>query len=194
MVSRLIIGISGASGVIYGIRALQVLRDHQVETHLVMTRAAEMTIGYETDLHPKQVKEWADVVHGAQDIGASIASGGFQTLGMLVAPCSINSLSQIAYGATGNLLSRAADVQMKERRKLVLLVRETPLHLGHLRAMTQATEAGAIIMPPVPAFYTKPNSIEEMVDATVARALALFGIEVPSKRWGEEIIRGQNFA
>lgn len=183
---RLVIGISGASGIIYGLRALQVLRSLDVETHLVMTKSATVTLGHETELSLADVHAMANGVYAPDDIGAAIASGSFRTMGMLVAPCSIRSLSEIATGVTAGLLSRAADVTLKDRRRLVLMVRETPLHLGHLRAMTQATEAGAIIMPPVPAFYAKPESLDDMVTQTVARALDLFGIDNDLvRRWGE---------
>jgi len=183
---RLIIGISGASGTIYGVRVLQVLRGSGIETHLVMTRSAEVTLAYETDLKVKDVHALAGVVHPVADIGAAISSGSFKTEGMIVAPCSIRSLAEIAYGNTTNLLSRAADVVLKERRRLVLMVRETPLHVGHLRAMTQASEIGAIVMPPMPAFYARPKSIDEMVNHTVGRALDLFGIDnTLVRRWGE---------
>ncbi|AMM86609.1 UbiX family flavin prenyltransferase [Martelella sp. AD-3] len=183
---RLVIGISGASGVIYGLRALQILRGLNIETHLVMTASAEVTLGHESDLGVADVHAMADVVYAPDDIGAAIASGSFRTMGMLVAPCSVRSLSEIATGVTAGLLSRAADVMLKDRRRLVLMVRETPLHLGHLRAMTQATEAGAIIMPPVPAFYTRPKNLDDMVTQTVARALDLLGIDSDLvRRWGE---------
>lgn len=183
---RLIIGISGASGVIYGVRALSLLKASAIETHLVMTRSAEMTLAYETDLKVADVQALADVVHPIGDIGASISSGSFRTMGMLIAPCSIKSLSEIATGVTPGLLSRAADVVLKERRRLVLMVRETPLHLGHLRSMTAVTEMGGIVMPPVPSFYADPQSLDDMVDQTVGRALDLFGIETGLvKRWGE---------
>jgi flavin prenyltransferase len=185
---RLIVGISGASGTAYGVAALQMLKLLAIETHLVMSRSAMVTLAHELPLKVREVQEMADVVHRVEDIGASISSGSFRTMGMLVAPCSIRSLSEIAYGNTSNLLTRAADVVLKERRRLVLMVRETPLHLGHLRAMTQATEAGAIIMPPVPAFYAKPASIEEMVQHSVGRALDLFGIDSGKvRRWGEDV-------
>ena len=183
---RLVIGISGASGVIYGVRALEVLRGGAIETHLVMTRTAEMTLAYETRLTAKDVQRLADVVHPIQDLGASISSGSFRTLGMLVAPCSIRSVSEIAYGATSNLLSRAADVALKEKRRVVLMVREAPLHVGHLRAMTAAAEIGAVIVPPVPAFYAMPESVDDIVNHSIGRALDLFGIETGLvKRWGE---------
>ena len=183
---RLIVGISGASGTIYGVRLLQVLRGSGIETHLVMTRSAEVTIAYEMDLKVKDVHALADVVYPVADIGAAISSGSFKTEGMIVAPCSIRSLAEIAYGNTTNLLSRAADVVLKERRRLVLMVRETPLHVGHLRAMTQVSEIGAIVMPPMPAFYARPKSIEDMVNHTVGRALDLFNIDNSLvRRWGE---------
>lgn len=185
---RLIVGISGASGVVYGIRALQLLRQAGIETHLVMSRSAEITLAHETDLKVAEVRALADVAHSQADIGAAISSGSFRTLGMLVAPCSIRSMSEIATGVTSGLLSRAADVVLKERRRLVLMVRETPLHTGHLRAMTQLSEMGAIVAPPVPAFYARPRSIDDMVDHTVGRMLDLFGIESGTvKRWGESV-------
>lgn len=185
---RLIVGISGASGTAYGVAALGMLRELGIETHLVMTRSAMVTLAHEMPLKVRDIQDMASVVHRIEDIGASISSGSFLTMGMIVAPCSIRSLSEIAYGMTSNLLTRAADVVLKERRRLVLMVRETPLHLGHLRAMTQATEAGAIVMPPVPAFYAKPNSIDEMVRHSVGRALDLFGIDCGTvRRWGEEM-------
>jgi 4-hydroxy-3-polyprenylbenzoate decarboxylase len=183
---RLIVGISGASGVIYGIRTLEVLRRLGIETHLVMTRSAQVTLGHEVALKPADVQALAGVAHRIDDIGAAIASGSFRTIGMIVAPCSIRSLSEIATGVTSNLLTRAADVVLKERRRLVLMVRETPLHLGHLRSMVQATEIGAVIMPPVPALYTRPATIDDLVDHSVGRALDLFGIETGLvRRWGE---------
>jgi 4-hydroxy-3-polyprenylbenzoate decarboxylase len=184
---RLVVGISGASGAIYGVRALEILRRLGVETHLVMTRSAQITLGHETTWKPAEVGALADAVYRPQDIAAPISSGSFRTIGMLVAPCSVRSLSEIATGVTSNLLTRAADVVLKERRRLVLLVRETPLHLGHLRAMAAATEMGAVVMPPVPAFYAKPASIDEMVEHTVGRALDLFGLDGGTvRRWGEE--------
>jgi 4-hydroxy-3-polyprenylbenzoate decarboxylase len=185
---RLIVGISGASGIAYGVATLEMLRRLEIETHLVMTRSAIVTLAHELAMKLSEVQELADVVHAIEDIGASIASGSFRTLGMLVAPCSIRSLSEIAYGTTSNLLTRAADVVLKERRRLVLMVRETPLHLGHLRAMTQATEAGAIIMPPVPALYARPASVDEIVRHSVGRALDLFGLESGEvRRWREDV-------
>jgi 4-hydroxy-3-polyprenylbenzoate decarboxylase len=185
---RLIVGISGASGVIYGIHALRLLREAGLETHLVMSRSAEITLAHETDLKVAEVRALADVSHSQADIGAAISSGSFRTLGMLVAPCSIRSMSEIATGVTSGLLSRAADVVLKERRRLVLMVRETPLHTGHLRAMTQLSEMGAIIAPPVPAFYARPRSLDDLIDHTVGRMLDLFGIESGTvKRWGESV-------
>ena len=173
---RIIVGISGASGAIYGVRALDFLRSAGVETHLVITRAAHLTLAQELDLRLAEVEAKASVVHSA--------SGSFHTLGMLIAPCSVRTMSEIATGTTGSLIGRAADVVLKERRQLVLMLRETPLHLGHLRAMTTVTEMGAIILPPVPAFYAKPATLEEMVDYTVGRALDLFGIDVGGmRRW-----------
>ena len=184
---RLIIGISGASGVAYGVRALQLLRNAGVETHLVMTRTAELTLAYETSLKVADVRAAAMRVHEIDDLAAPIASGSFLTSGMIVAPCSIRSMSEIATGVTSNLLTRAADVTLKERRRLVLMVRETPLHTGHLRTMTALSEMGAIIAPPVPAFYAKPQTLEDLVDFSVGRALDLFAIRaVPIRRWGED--------
>lgn len=186
MAQRLIVGVTGASGVIYGVRALEMLAATPIETHLVMSPAAEQTLAYETDRKIAAVKALADVVHPHPDIGASISSGSFSTMGMLIAPCSIRSMSEIATGVTGNLISRAADVVLKERRRLVLMVRESPLHLGHLRTMTQLAEMGAVITPPVPGFYARPEGIDDIVDHTVARALDLFGLDVGGiRRWGE---------
>ncbi len=183
---RLIVGISGASGIVYGIKVLEALRTAGVETHLVMTKSAEVTLAYETSLKAADVQALASVVHPIADIGAAISSGSFRTEGMIVAPCSIRSASGIAHGVTPDLLTRAADVVLKERRRLVLMVRETPLHLGHLRTMTQLTEMGAVIMPPVPGFYQKPETIDDIVSQTVGRALDLFGFELGLvKRWGE---------
>jgi 4-hydroxy-3-polyprenylbenzoate decarboxylase len=187
---RLIVGISGASGVIYGIRMLELLRDTAVETHLVISKSAEITIAYETDWKAANVKALADVVYPAADIGAAISSGSFKTMGMIVAPCSIRSMGEISSGVTSSLLSRAADVVLKERRRLVLMLRETPLHAGHIRSMHVVTEMGAIVAPPVPAFYARPKSIEEMVDQTIGRTLDLFDIDAGlTKRWGEDIER-----
>ncbi len=182
---RIIVGITGASGAVYGVRALELLREAGVETHLVVSRAAHLTLMQEMSLRPSDMAGRASVVHGAQDVGATIASGSFRTTGMLIAPCSVRTLGEIATGVTSSLLSRAADVVLKERRRLVLMVRETPLHLGHLRAMTAATEMGAVVFPPVPAFYARPGSIAEMVDHSVGRALDLFDIDSGAvRRWG----------
>jgi len=184
---RLVVGISGASGVIYGVRLLELLRAHPVETHLVMSRAAEVTVAHETSLKVAQVQALAHQCHPIADIAASISSGSFKTMGMIIAPCSIRSMSEIASGVTSSLLTRAADVTLKERRKLVLMVRETPLHLGHLRTMALLAEMGAVIAPPVPAFYARPETLEDMIDHTIGRALDQFGLETGKlKRWGEE--------
>ena len=181
---RIVVGVSGASGVIHGVRVLDALRELGVESHLVVTRAALLTLSQETDLTPDDLTGRADVTHRLTDVGASIASGSFRTLGMIVAPCSVRTMGEIATGVTSTLLTRAADVMLKERRRLVLMVRETPLHLGHLRTMTALTEMGAVIAPPLPAFYARPKSIEEMVDQSVGRALDLFGLDwSPVKRW-----------
>ena len=181
---RLVVGISGASGVAYGIRLLEALAELKIESHLIMSKAAEMTIGLETKLKPKQVAAKADVSYAIGNIGAAIASGTFKTKGMIVVPCSVRSWSEIATGVTTNLLTRAADVTLKERRPLVLIVRETPLHLGHLRTLVQLAEMGAIILPPVPAFYDEPHKISDFVDQVVARALDLMGYDWPQrKRW-----------
>ena len=183
---RLVIGISGASGAIYGARLLELLRKLPVETHLVMSRSAEVTLALETGLKPAELRARADVVHAAGDIAAPISSGSFQTIGMIVAPCSIRSMAEIASGATTTLLTRAADVTLKERRPLVLMVRETPLHTGHLRTMTALSEIGAIIAPPVPAFYAKPQTLEEMIDQSLGRVLDLFRLDAGTvRRWGE---------
>ncbi|MRE93785.1 UbiX family flavin prenyltransferase [Enterobacter bugandensis] len=184
---RLIIGISGASGAIYGVRLLQVLRNvPEVETHLVMSQAARQTLSLETDLSLRDVQAMADVVHDARDIAASISSGSFKTAGMVILPCSIKTLSGIVNSYTDTLVTRAADVVLKERRPLVLCVRETPLHLGHLRLMTQAAELGAVIMPPVPAFYHRPQSLDDVINQTVNRVLDQFDIDLPEDlftRW-----------
>jgi 4-hydroxy-3-polyprenylbenzoate decarboxylase len=183
---RLIVAISGASGVIYGIRLLETLRDKPVETHLVLSKAAEVTLAYETSFKIAEVKALADVVHPVGDIGASIASGSFKTMGMVIAPCSIRSMSEIATGVTSNLLTRAADVVLKERRRLVLMVRETPLHSGHLKNLLSLSQMGAVIAPPVPAFYANPKSVDDIIDHSVGRVLDLFDIDTGKvKRWGE---------
>jgi 4-hydroxy-3-polyprenylbenzoate decarboxylase len=186
MTRRLVVGITGASGVIYGVRTLELLRAAGVETHLVLTRSAALTIGYELEKTVEGVKALASAVHPVADVGAALASGSFRTDGMIVAPCSMRTLAAIATGTCENLLTRAADVTLKERRRLVLLARETPLHLGHLRNMAAVTEMGAIVAPPVPGFYARPRSIAELVDHTVGRALDLFGIDTPGvTRWRE---------
>lgn len=185
---RLVVGLSGASGIIYGIRLLEVLRSTGVETHLVMSRTAEITLAHETDYKVAHIKALADVVHTNSDLGAPISSGSFTTRGMIIAPCSIRTASEIAWGATSTLMSRAADVVLKERRRLVLMVRESPLHTGHLRTLTQLSEIGAVVAPPLPAFYTRPQSIAEIVDHTVGRVLDLFEIDTGIlKRWGEPV-------
>ena len=181
---RLIVGISGASGAIYGIRLLQRLRDMPVQTHLIVSQAAALTIREETDLNVADVEALADVVHRNGNIGASIASGSFRTLGMVVAPCSMKTLAEIAGGVTQSLISRAADVVLKERRRLVLVARETPLHEGHLENMLRVTRIGAIVYPPVPAFYARPDSIERLVDQSVGRVLDLFDLDAAGvSRW-----------
>lgn len=181
---RLVVGISGATGITYGLRVLDLARKAGVETHLVVTPAGQQTRAYETDLTAGDLAAMADVAYRPADIAAAIASGSFRTAGMVVAPCSIRTLSAIVYANGDNLLTRAADVTLKERRPLVLMVRETPLTLGHLRAMTAVTESGGIVMPPVPAFYPRPDSIAEMVEHTAGRALDLLGIDLPDlPRW-----------
>ena len=190
---RLVVGISGASGAVYGVRALAAAVELGVETHLVVSKAAALTLNQELGLNPADLGDLATVVHRPSDVGAAIASGSFKTLGMIVAPCSVRTLSEIATGVTSSLMTRAADVTLKERRPLVLMVRETPFHLGHLRTMVRVTEMGAVIAPPLPAFYAKPQSIEDMVDQSVGRALDLFGLSwSPVKRWGRDVgpIRG----
>lgn len=174
---RLIVGISGASGAIYGVRILQALQHSDIETHLVMTESARITLAAETDMSISEVEALATTVHNARNIGATISSGSFKTMGMVVAPCSIRSMSEIAWGMTSGLLTRAADVVLKERRRLVLMLRETPLHVGHLRTMLQVAESGAIIMPPVPAFYARPETLDDMINHTVGRCLDLFEID-----------------
>jgi len=185
---RLVVGVSGASGIVYGLRALDACRELGVESHLVMSKAAALTLSQETQLSLADVGARAGMVHKVSDIGASIASGSFRTLGMIVAPCSVRTMSEIATGVTSSLLTRAADVTLKERRPLVLMVRETPLHLGHLRTLVKLAEMGAVIAPPLPAFYAQPASLEAMVDQSVGRALDLFGLSwTPVKRWGQDI-------
>jgi 4-hydroxy-3-polyprenylbenzoate decarboxylase len=186
--NRLIVGITGASGSVYGLRVLDACRELGLESHLVLSRAGALTLQQETGLTVEAAAARADVAHKAGDIGAAISSGSFKTRGMIVAPCSVKSMSEIATGVTGSLLPRAADVTLKERRLLVLMVRETPLHLGHLRTMVALAEMGAAIVPPLPAFYAKPASLQEMVDQSVGRALDLFGLSwSPVKRWGEDL-------
>ncbi len=183
---RLVVGISGASGVVYGIHLLKALRALPVESHLIVSRSAELTLSHETDLKCADVQALADVAYPAEDVGAAVASGSFPTLGMVVAPCSIRSMSEIAAGVTSTLLTRAADVTLKERRRLVLMLRETPLHTGHLRHLLALSEMGAVIAPPVPAFYSRPQNVEDVVDQSVGRVLDLFGLEAPGvRRWGE---------
>jgi flavin prenyltransferase len=181
---RLIVGISGASGTIYGVRLLEMLRHAEVETHLVMSKSAEMTLAYETDLKPKDVRALAAVHYPNSDIGAAISSGSFPTMGMVIAPCSIRTMSEIACGVTASLLSRAADVVLKEQRRLVLALRETPLHVGHLRNMTTLAEIGAVVAPIVPAFYNRPKTVDDIINHTCGRLLDLFGIDTGMvKRW-----------
>lgn len=182
--ARLIVGISGASGVIYGVRLLEALQKIPVETHLVMTRTAEVTLAHETDLKVSDVRRLADVAYRIDDLAAAVSSGSFRTTGMIVAPCSMRSLGEIAHGITSNLLTRAADVVLKERRKLVLVARETPLHAIHLRNMATLSDMGAIIAPPVPAFYNRPKTLDDVVNHTVGRVLDLFDLDTGSvKRW-----------
>ncbi|MDE2288412.1 MAG: UbiX family flavin prenyltransferase [Burkholderiales bacterium] len=184
--ARLVVGISGASGFVYGARLLELLGALDVETHLVITRAAQLTMAHETEYKLADIVARADVYHRADDVAASIASGSFRTLGMIVAPCSMKTLAEIACGASSGLLTRAADVTLKERRPLVLLARETPLTLAHLRNMLSITEMGGIVAPPVPAFYARPASLAQMVDHTLGRALDLFGLDAGTAlRWGE---------
>lgn len=192
---RLVVGISGASGVTLGLRLLEALGELGVERHLVVTKAGEMTIGLETSLKPRSISAKADFTYAIGDIAAPIASGSFRTEGMVVAPCSVRSWSEIASGVTTNLLTRAADVTLKERRPLILLAREAPLHLGHLRTLTQLAEMGATILPPVPAFYAAPATLSDVVDQIVARTLDLLGYDWPrAKRWGETLAKGRRNA
>jgi len=183
---RLIVGISGASGVIYGVRLLQALQELPIETHLIMSRTAEVTLAHETDFKVRQVQALADVAHNVTDLAAPPSSGSFRTIGMVIAPCSMRSLGELASGVTTSLLTRAADVVLKERRRLVLLTRETPLHSVHLRNMLTLSDMGAVIAPAMPAFYSRPQSLDDVIDHTVARVLDLFGLEGGRlKRWGE---------
>lgn len=183
---RLIIGISSASGTVFGIKALQLLQTTAVETHLVISKATAMTAATETDMKMEDIRSLADIAYPIGDVGAAIASGSFKTMGMLIAPCSVKTMGEISSGVTSNLLSRAADVVLKERRRLVLMLRETPLHTGHLENALRITNMGGIIAPPVPAFYTTPKSLDDMVTQTVCRCLDLFDIESAAlKRWGD---------
>ena len=186
--ARLVVGVSGASGVAYGLRVLDACRELGVESHLIFSKAAALTLSQETRLSLADAQAKADVAYRVGDIGAAVASGSFPTLGMIVAPCSVRTMSEIATGVTASLLTRAADVTLKERRPLVLMVRETTLHLGHLRTMVRLAEMGAVIAPPLPAFYAGPASLEDMVDQSVGRALDLFGLSWrPVKRWGQDV-------
>jgi len=184
---KIIIGLSGASGVCYGVRLLALLQQVDIETHLIMSRSAKVTLGYEMDMKVAEVQALADCVHSVDDIGAAISSGSVKTRGMLIVPCSVRSMSEIATGVTSTLLTRAADVVLKEKRRLVLMVRETPLHTGHLRTMTALSEMGAIIAPPAPAMYARPKSLEDMIDHTLGRMLDLFDLDIGQvKRWKSE--------
>lgn len=190
-IKRLVVGISGASGVVYGLRVLDACRELAVETHLIVSRAAALTLAQETDLSLAQVSAKADVVYRVGDVGAAPASGSFPTAGMIIAPCSVKTMSEIATGVTSSLLTRAADVTLKERRPLVLMVRETPLHLGHLRTLVSLAEMGAVIAPPLPAFYTKPAGLDEVIDQSVGRALDSFGLSWDRvQRWGVSLQSG----
>ena len=185
---RLVVGVTGASGVIYGLRTLHALADLGVESHLVLSRSAALTLKQEAGLSPADLSSRATASYSVGDVGAPIASGSFKTLGMLIAPCSVRTMSEIATGVTGNLITRAADVALKERRPLVLMVRETPFHLGHLRTMVRLAEMGATLAPPLPAFYAQPQSVEQMVDQSVGRALDLFGLDWSAvRRWGQDV-------
>jgi 4-hydroxy-3-polyprenylbenzoate decarboxylase len=182
--ARLVIGMSGASGAIYGVRLLQKLQGAGIETHLIMSRNAQVTLAHETDLKVADVEKLASVVHSNTDLGAACSSGSFRTLGVIVAPCSIKTMAEIATGATAGLIARSADVALKERRRVVLMLRETPLHLGHIRSMAAVTEAGAIVYPPVPAFYPRPKTLDDMIDYTIGRVLDLFDIDLGvAGRW-----------
>lgn len=188
---RIIVGITGASGVVYGKRCLEALKSSGVETHLVVSKAAEMTLAYELGEKAADLESLASARYAAGDIGAPISSGSFTTAGMIIAPCSVKTMSEIATGVTSSLISRAADVVLKERRRLVLMVRETPFHLGHLRTMTALTEMGAVIAPPLPSFYIEPKTVDDIIDQSVGRVLDLFGIASPlTKRWGEDLSKG----
>ena len=188
---RMVVGITGASGIVYGIRLLELLRDCGMESHLVMSRAAQTTLAYETSFKVAEVEALATVTYPINDIGAACSSGSFKTMGMIVAPCSIKTVSEIATGTTNNLISRSADVALKERRRVVLLLRETPLHLGHIRSLAAVTEAGAIVCPPVPAFYARPQNLSDMIEHTLGRVLDLFDIDIGTlRRWTGEKTRG----
>ena len=183
---RLIVGISGATGIVYGIRLLEALREAGIESHLVVSKAAELTRSYETNLSSQNLRDLAAVSYPIGDVGAAIASGSFRTMGMIVAPCSVKTMAELANGITTNLLTRAGDVVLKERRRLVLLLRESPLTAIHIRNMLALTESGAIIAPPVPAFYSRPRTLDDMVKHTIGRVLDLFDIDSDFQRWGEE--------
>jgi len=187
---RIIVAITGASGSAYGLRCLDLLAAAGVETHLIVTKAGALTLRYELGLTVADLAARASAQYAPGDVGAAIASGSFRTDGMIVAPCSVRTMSEIATGVTAGLVSRAADVVLKERRRLVLAVRETPLHLGHLRTMTALAEMGAVIAPPVPAFYAEPATIDDMINQTVARWLDLFDVAAPARRWGEDLAKG----
>ncbi|MEM9262182.1 MAG: UbiX family flavin prenyltransferase [Pseudomonadota bacterium] len=189
---RIIVGITGASGVVYGRKALEILEAENVERHLVISKAAEMTIKYELGYSASELESLATTRYAIGDVGAPISSGSFETIGMLIAPCSIKTMSEVATGVTTNLISRAADVILKERRPLVLMVRETPFHLGHLRTMTALTEMGAIIAPPLPAFYAEPQTLDDVVQQSVYRSLDLLGLSpAGTKRWGVDLEKGK---
>jgi 4-hydroxy-3-polyprenylbenzoate decarboxylase len=190
---RLVVGISGASGVVYGVRMLQILKDSGIETHLVMSKSAEMTLAYESDMKAKEVRALASVAHPIGDIGASISSGSFPTMGMVIIPCSIKTMSEINTGVTSTLLSRAADVVLKERRRLVLAVRETPLHGGHLRTLVNLSDMGAVIAPIVPALYNRPQTLDDVINHTIGRLLDLFDVDTKVvKRWKGGPARADN--
>ncbi|URZ16587.1 UbiX family flavin prenyltransferase [Clostridium felsineum] len=181
---KLIVGITGASGIIYGTRILEILKELNIETHLIVSKAAEMTLALETEMQLEDLYRLASITYSVDDIGAAVSSGSFQNMGMIIAPCSIKTLSQIAYSINDNLITRAADVTLKERRRLVLMVRETPYNLSHIRSIEAVMENGAIVFPPVPAFYTKPKTVMDIVDQSIGRALDLFGIDTGKvKRW-----------
>ncbi|URZ00338.1 UbiX family flavin prenyltransferase [Clostridium felsineum] len=181
---KLIVGITGASGIIYGTRILEILKELNIETHLIVSKAAEITLTLETEMQLKDLYRLASITYSVDDIGAAVSSGSFQNMGMIIAPCSIKTLSQIAYSINDNLITRAADVTLKERRRLVLMVRETPYNLSHIRSIEAVMENGAIVFPPVPAFYTKPKTVMDIVDQSIGRALDLFGIDTGKvKRW-----------